>query len=415
MKRYIIIGTFLGMGGGQIYTRNKAVFLKKNGWEVFLYTGRSGKLYFNDLKGVSLVHISELAINPLLLPKNVVESVIDSIVGSGGWEETIIETSKDIWAVWGELIASKCSGKHVFFCLDEQFPKYDDWYISFFEFKLRRREMVGISPKSIRLMNTESPNPLWKRTDNLRFICYNYIDENKESFRYNFEEYDINFGCISRLDKPYIGKIIDELKSFCKRHADLKIAFYLVGDSLKKQTMPVLQKKANDVENFKMIFLGSLSPIPRRFLDNIDFFIGTAGSAMLTAMEGKITINVDTVNGSPLGIRLYNCMSGTFADEDKVYPKLSDYLDYVVFKADRDDIKKTIISNAVSKKDEFDFMKVFHNHMDYIMKSEIRKSYFNFNHVKLSKIDLFKKVLYNFLGVNMTTRAFNYIKIFTAK
>lgn len=29
VKRYIIIGTFFDMGGGQLYTRNKTDFLKK--------------------------------------------------------------------------------------------------------------------------------------------------------------------------------------------------------------------------------------------------------------------------------------------------------------------------------------------------------------------------------------------------
>ena len=50
VKRYIIIGTFFDMGGGQLYTRNKTDFLKKNGWVVDVYTGRSGKLYLDDMK-----------------------------------------------------------------------------------------------------------------------------------------------------------------------------------------------------------------------------------------------------------------------------------------------------------------------------------------------------------------------------
>ena len=51
MKKYVILtSSIIGIGGAQLYTRNKLNFLKERGWEVEVLSFSEGDIVFNELK-----------------------------------------------------------------------------------------------------------------------------------------------------------------------------------------------------------------------------------------------------------------------------------------------------------------------------------------------------------------------------
>ena len=385
--------TYNEMGGGQIYTRNKALYLRSKGWNVSLYTARSGKLYLNEINDFKHDVIPELESIPFIIPAEKVNHIIDYILENNYDSDTIIESCKDVNAIWGELIAKKCSGKHVFFCLDEEFPKYHKWFTKFLRFKIKRHELVGIEKKSISMMKPEkSIDEIWKCQDHLDFLCNNYIDKEGKKISLKDTNFDIKFGCISRLNKSYIIPMVKQLSTFAKNHLDKRICLYIVGGSNKDDALKCkINNVATQANNLRIIFLGAMSPIPQKIIDIVDYFIGTAGSATMTAMAGKITIAVDTRDASPLGIRFYDLRgisTGPYKNEGAFFPykDLSQYIEHIVFDTNKELLEEDIRKYAQEMRPKFDFMIAFDKHMDYIEQSVKEKDFFEFHIPYIQKL-----------------------------
>lgn len=385
MKRYIIIGTFFDMGGGQLYTRNKVDYLKNHGWQVDVYTGRAGKLLLPEMKEYTKNYYKELSYNPYYISRKRRNKIIDKIIGNNIFDETVIETSKYNESIWGELIAHKIKAKHVLFNLDEEFPVYDKWEYEYLDFKHKRRELACINPVSMQKLFGKYKIVNKNENYNLNFICRNQISDSNNDIMKDIKKEDINFGCISRLDKGYIMPMFNEVKKFVLKHPEYKISFILVGDSNDKTKRSSIKNLFSDIKNIRLYFMGYLSPIPKALIDFVDYFIGTAGSAVMTAKAGKITIAVDTTNCTPIGIIDYDVSSGTFSNGD-IQISLNDYLEDLIFHTDFKKIKKKLSEN---QKSSLNYMTEFDNHMKFIDSSEMKKEYFPFEKSAIKKKVLF--------------------------
>lgn len=379
MKRYILLSTFFDMGGGQLYTRNKTDFLKKNGWKVDVYTGRSGKLLLPEMAEYVQNYYRELNFLPFYTSQKRREEIIEIISQDRDYDEIIIESAKQPMALWGELIAAKLGAKHVFFNLDENFPKYDRWYYEFIDFKHRRRELAGIMPYSLARMFKKYKDISSTENYSLKFLCENSVNDENNAVMEGITKADINFGCISRLDKEYIIPMMEEVVKFSQAHPQLSISFVVVGDSTYPSILEHLKTIASRAEHMTLYTLGYLSPIPTALIDYVDYFIGTSGSAVMTAAAGKITVAVDTVTGVPIGIIGYDIDTGIFADGNG-HHTLCNYLEQLHFQADKDKIIKKIKTN---KNLSFDYLEEFHVHMAFIQKSEPQKEYFSFQNIDI--------------------------------
>ena len=373
------------MGGGQLYTRNKVDYLKRHGWQVDVYTGRAGRLLLPEMKEYEENYYKELSYNPYYISKKRRNKIIHKIIGNNIFDETIIETSKHNFSIWGELIAEKIHAKHVIFNLDEEFLVYDRWEYEYLDFKHRRRELACITPVSMQKLFGKYKVVKKNENYSLHFVCRNQISDSNSDIMKGIQKEDINLGCISRLDKSYIIPMFNEVKIFALKHPEYKISFILVGDSDDKTRLSSIKKILSDIKNIKLYTMGYLSPIPKALIDFVDYFIGTAGSAMMTAKAGKITIAVDTTSCIPIGIMEYDVQSGIFSNGDIQNP-LNDYLEDLIFHKDVEEIGKRL---REKEKTSLNYMTEFDNHMKFIDCSEAQKEYFSFEKLAIKNKVLF--------------------------
>ena len=98
MKKFIIIGQILGVGGWQTYNKNKAALVSSLGWDVaFVCPGKDNngvKIKLPDLKNYPHLFIEELSFYPSYFPakkrREVVYKVRDLISRGTEIDEIII-------------------------------------------------------------------------------------------------------------------------------------------------------------------------------------------------------------------------------------------------------------------------------------------------------------------------------------
>lgn len=378
MKKYIIIGTFFDMGGGQLYTKNKVDYLKKKGWHVEVYTGRYGKLLIPEFEEFSNNYIKELDYSPFYFSIKKREKIIKQILcNTKETDEIIIESNKKNMALWGELIAECCCGKHVFFNLDEDFPVYSEWYYKFIDFKHNRKELAGIIDSSLSRMFKNYKEVKSNENYHLKFICYASVTNDGDDITSNMIKADYKIGSISRLEKDYINPMLKAIVEVSKRHKEHTFSLVMVGDTNDIRIKNSLLDITKNIENLTVYYTGYLSPIPKSIIDYVDFFIGTSGSAVSTANEGKITITVDTLTAQPIGIKGYDAVNLIYSSGEK--GNLENYLDYIFFEANLDEIQNSVKNSLES----CDYMTEFDRHMKFIEESSNNKVYFSFDSLPL--------------------------------
>lgn len=82
--------------------------------------------------------------------ERVCQKVVDYI---GQFGSCVIESHFPSAAKWGELIAGKTKAKHIVYLINERYEKPSKRDISFYEFKLARRELTCIQRKRARRSN----------------------------------------------------------------------------------------------------------------------------------------------------------------------------------------------------------------------------------------------------------------------
>lgn len=394
MKLYIILGQFFGMGGGPLYIRNKVDYFKKRGWDVQVYNGQSGPLLIPELEEYQKNIYFELFSCPFFWTANKRKQIIREIVlkvSAKCYDEIIVESVNTTYALWGELIAEQLRAKHVILNMDEGFPHYAKWIYEFLDFKHKRKELAGIMPGSLARMFGNYKQIGEKEDYALCLACYNIFSDDNNGRIEGIKKKDINLGCISRLDKGYIMPMIGYVADVARTHPDVSFSFILVGDAPDHSISNKIKDAVQEIKNLKLYMLGYLSPIPNRLIEFVDYFIGTAGSAEMTANAGKITVIVDTSTCHPIGIGNYDAMSAVFADTDSKTDNLKVYLEKLIFEMDKDIIKEKIKENT----NIIDYMVEFDKHMDFIYASWCEKQYFpfhNFGFLERVKFGMFRLI-----------------------
>ena len=81
MKKYIILfNTIAGMGGGQMYVRNKLVYMKSKGWDVYVVSWFSGEILIPEFKSYKELVFKEMTLPPMTLKNKEVNYYIEKII-----------------------------------------------------------------------------------------------------------------------------------------------------------------------------------------------------------------------------------------------------------------------------------------------------------------------------------------------
>lgn len=396
MKKFVILSySISGVGGGQMYQKNKLSYMKKMGYNVAAVYSTPGKIIINDLKKYEDNLIELLSVNPMLLSRNQIAETIDKIsrlIGSLD-EDTIIEANNKTLSMWGEIIAQKYKCINFIYIIDEKIGSLDPTIIDFFKFKRNKCELCGIKGETYRMIfGTDCVKDGYGYI--LPLVCNNVVDDYFHPVIDSVVISDFNIGTIGRLEKAYIPTLVTEISNFAKNHQNLSITFLMIGDSPQKENIDLINSTLCNNKNITLILTGALFPIPLKLLESMDVFVSSAGSARVSASISKPTITIDARDYCSIGILNYDTYNTVFrTTEEKI--SISNKLDFIL----QNDFYKTIKLEKYNKEAD-DLDEIFKIHLLKFENMKNSKKYYKFSDKKIPSKRKIEKLILKLFGFN---------------
>lgn len=313
MKKYVFITMNIGgINGAEQYIYNKMNFLKDQGYQVLIFSGRPEKILIEGFYPYKdLIHPG-LRFYPYCLKKKETETVLSwmlSAINIQPGDDCIVESSNVISALWGELLCSRLGCKHLAIIMQEK-NNYQADMRAFLQFKYDRHELSGIMDHSVSNMLGDLNLPL--RPDaRVRAFCTNVVQDCADPYSPFFDPHaDITFGSIGRLEKDYVLPLINSLVGFFRDHADTRYNLVLIGGCADKHRLQTIKDTLATCNNVHLVLTGNLYPIPRTLVEKVDIFVSAAGSASATYYQQRPTVKVNHLTAEPLGIMGHDILVG---------------------------------------------------------------------------------------------------------
>ena len=324
MKHYIFLQRVIGSGGVQCYIAAKTRYLEENGWHVVVIGDNNP----NTPQLCMLPYLNKFIPNgnlytyehpdklPYWLVNRVTRKMCETVGHVAAGEEVLIESWNSSTAMWGELLAKRLHGRHLFWTANEYYRTPGNQYepqMDFYLFKMRRGEILT----SIDCVNRLFAG--YKQYAKGDFIEFYMTEDPIQDVHFdkvdNLEKKDWNICYIGRSNKPYVPNIIKGVVDFANRHQDLQVQLILVGDASSQNEL----LNAIKCENLIITKLGNLFPIPRK----VDVVIAGSGSARHSVDEGALVVSTDVDTCRSHGILGYDTLDSISAQN----PNADDLLD----------------------------------------------------------------------------------------
>lgn len=337
-KLYIFL-TFAvcGIGGTQIYVRNKLNYLHNKGWKTCVISSEPGdEIIIKELEPYRNGIHKELANNPFLLSKHKRETIITEIIefikgfGSLTPDNVIIESSYIGISPWGEILAERLCAKHFIFFIQEDYRFKIDSYRKFFNFKFERGELAFNSKNAIETLFDGFKDIKDSEKYQLAPYCVNSIEDCESKILSSLPKADFYIGSFGRVNKPFVIPMIQDLVKYVKLHQDKTFHLVLFGWTDNNQDIIKIEQLLSETNNLTFQITGPIYPVPLCDLNKMDLFISTAGAARATSNEGLITISYDDVYLKPIGILDHTTQNSLYI-EDETNVKLDNLMESILF------------------------------------------------------------------------------------
>ena len=375
MKKYVIL-TFAvaGIGGTQIYVRNKILFLRSLGWDVTVICTETGDdVVVKELIPYKGHSMPELIKNPFLFSKtqrNEIFGRMRSWIGDG-YDETVIETNIMPATTWGEMLAEQIGAKHFIFLIQEDYSLSDIRYMKFFDFKYQRGELAANTKYALKQLfdgYREIPD---SQCGELLAVCYNVVEECESEHDLGIAQADYPIGSMGRLNKPFVLPMVKDVVTFARSHTDKTMQLVFFGGSPVQNDYDDIYAAATGASNLSVYITGPIFPVPRHLLKKMDVFVSSAGAARTSADEGLITVAIDANDYEPIGIVGYTTDEIVHRAPDAPHKTTVELLEDILIK------KVYEGKNAEIRVSDPDYMVVFKDHMNYIEQSADDLEYYD--------------------------------------
>lgn len=401
MNTYIFLTfSIIGVGGSQIYTRNKALYLKEHGWNVVIVSALEGEILIEDLKLYEFCIIPELRFKPHIYSKKVIGKILKKIsaeIPTKG--DVIIESHSISLSFWGELLAQRVNGLNFVFTLEEH-NNVDYATIPYLQYKLTNNSLVGISINSISKIKELNCRP--DTFLRLPAYCNNVIEDIPNVYNIN-QSAKIRVGIIGRLNKPFIKSICSQLREVINNDLGTTYQIIFIGGGSGADIISI-RKVFEVFSNVDLTITGFLYPIPLDLLNQIDFFISSAGSARVPMQIGKPCISIDGDDLKPIGIVGLTTDNSLYRNKEKEPVKPLNYFIEEIQKWGDD---SPMVAKGIAKR--FDYA----GHLERL-ESCSRGNYFDIYSIILPFKDILysriKMHIYNSVGNNLYNIIFNFAK-----
>ena len=383
-KKYIILFlNIYGIGGAQQYLSNKTSFLKKKGFEVFVFSGNNNMnnlVLIDSLKGFEKGVFPPLMFSPIFSRRIQISKIIEEIKKSISFHPNdvcYIESNAIATAEWGEILAKEIKGKHILFNLQEQ-HNYSKEEIDFLRFKFNRKELSGIVKTSLQDMLKDKSIQFedWMR---ISACCNNVVADCEDKFSdLLWKDADLTFGTIGRLDKECVLPVLEGILEYIIKNPGRKYNVVIIGGG-RRITVKKIKNLLDSHSNINLIITDYIYPIPRSLLKNIDVFISTAGSATVSFNENRPTIKVHPVKGHSVGILGYTFVAGKSSMYDPPTISLPETIRQIINEKDkivyRDNSADSYEGKMIAEFDrQLSFFELSNEDSDYYNTWNIRKN-----------------------------------------
>ncbi len=408
MKKYVFL-TFAvsGVGGTQIYVRNKLLFLQKHGWDVTIICTEPGHdVCVKELKPYEDFVLPQMMKNPYIFSKKQRQEIIEkmkSFIGETDCE-VVIETNFIQVNLWGEILAEEIGGKHFAFLIQEDYSLSDLRYMRFYDFKYQRGELAGNTEFALtKLFEGYREVPENKKGE-LLAVCYNTIEECESEHDSFIVDADYHIGSIGRINKPFVNPMVEDIKKFAKEHSDKTFQMVFFGGSPDKADIDAIYESVKDTDNLSVYVTGAIFPVPEHLLDKMDVFVSSAGAARTSSDAGYITIAIDAMDFDAIGIVGYTTKEIVHRNPQLPYDSTGRLLERILIDREFDALPPQV---AVSSPD---YMEVFETHMQYLSESADSKEYYDIKKIKPKFVNILSYRLFGENGLQNIYKILSKIK-----
>lgn len=405
MKKYVFF-TFaiFGIGGTQIYVRNKILYMQKLGWETVVVSTEPGeKVLVKELCPYTKGVFPQLLKNPYLYTKqerNFILNELSSYIGNSA-DEIVIESNFMGITPWGELLAERLKAQHFIFLIQENYSIKSRKYLEFFEFKYKRGELAVNTRCALKQLFEGYREISNDKTCDLAAVCSNVVEDCESNIESNLENADFYIGSIGRINKPFVLPMVEEISRYAKKHSDHTFQLVLFGGSPEVEDINRILEKEKESDNLYIYITGPIFPIPRQVIKKMDVFIASAGAAKTSSDEGCLTIAIDANDFQAMGIlgcTTNDIIHRSFKDINYTTEQL---LDQILYE------KKYFNVHPKVDIESSDYMIAFEKHELYRSSATKDKSYYP---VKIMAPKVITRFLYRLLGGNSATQILKYLK-----
>lgn len=382
-KLYVFLSfAICGIGGTQIYVRNKTNYLQKKGWKTCVVSSEPGDtIIIKELESYKNGIFKELANNPFLLSKRKRERIIRNIItyinmfGDISKDEILIESNYIGISPWGEILAERLHAKHFILFIQEDYRFNVDSYQKFFSFKLDRGELAANSHNAIPTLFEGFRDIQDGKTYQLSPFCNNSIEDCESKISQFLPKADYYIGSFGRINKPFVLPMIRDLVEFVKCHPEKTFHLVMFGWTDHPKHSQEIESIIGKITNLTYQITGPIYPVPLCDVKKMDLFISTAGAACSTTFEGILTISYDDVDLKPIGI-LGKTTSNSLHRDNEPINELKEWMEDII-------IKKIYLPQKFNKICAEDrYSKYFDEHMEFLERSKPEKSYYPITRIR---------------------------------
>lgn len=321
MKKYIFLGqSILGNGGGQIYLLNKKKFLESIGYDVSIYSYHiDGEVMFEDFSIYKPLIFPEFQFGLSYFRKHHIQKILTKVLSYVDiiqHDEIIVESNWIGSAEWGELIASKLKAKHIIYLLSEHNCSGNS--LNFLRYKHGKKEISAISENVIKEVFASVCDFSLNEYSVISAGCFSLSYPQKIAcpeldsiFNNNNADYIISY--FGRLEKLKI-KYVTEILEFANKYNGSKILFIAMGYNDSVEICKYQSVVAHTPKNLDVRFVKMQAILPEQFFNVSDVVIASAGCAVISSINNKLTISMDVNTGEPIGLLGITTKQSTFSE-----------------------------------------------------------------------------------------------------
>ncbi len=301
MKYIIFTPNIANIGGAQLYTKRRAQFLIKNGYEVKIITSKSTPLLIEAFKDFDILTIKQFAsfkYTPTFYSNRLIRKISD-FIGNADYIES--HTLND--AIFCEIIAKKLKLKSIVYLLLESkiSALKDERFRSFYEFKLKRGELWGLSEPSLDIIFERNIDKGLNNFINIGFDVNEFSNDDTFFLPQKKEDSDFIIATITRLEKEYLIDFITSVYKFCEGK-NFTTHLMVYGDSRIPGLKAKLKSTYKGNANLSIYWPGYLNPIPSKLFKTVDVYAGMGTTVVNSIAMGCPTLVIDPRTNQCAGI-----------------------------------------------------------------------------------------------------------------